>query len=404
MSISSQPQAFHMPSKRILSIDTFRGITFFLMIIVNEIHAVPGISPWLKHMPADANAMSLADIVFPAFLFIVGMSIPFSIQQRLSRGDDILHLNWHIATRALALIVMGLFMVNAESGFHQASMLISINSWAMLSYLAFFLIWGSIQRYRLAMRCAGLILLLVLALLYRGGSNGQNGMTVQWWGILGLIGWAYFIASLFLQLCRNKIYLILLSLVLCTTYYIFAHHFYDPRNPTLLGLVLSQAGHATHTLIVLAGILASRILFPNKEHGTEKKSSHRLIIATLYALLASSIGYVLQEPYGISKIYATPSWAMYSVALCIVSIGMLHYVIDLMDHQKWTRAFHAAAVNPLVLYLLPFMLEGIYRYLHIQSPVRYFYGTAGMIAALLYAIGLMYLLSKLNARDIKIQF
>lgn len=398
MSIPNTPHQFITTSKRILSIDTFRGITFFLMIIVNEIHGVTGISPWLKHMPADANAMSFPDIIFPAFLFIVGMSIPFSLQQRQKHGDHFLQLNWHIATRALALITMGIFMVNAESGYHQTSMAISINTWTMLSYLAFFLIWGSIRPYRLVIRCAGILLLLILALLYRSGVSGQDGMTVQWWGILGLIGWAYFIACLLFQLSRNNPLLIALSLLLCTGYYILAHHFDTPSSPIFL---LSQKEHASHTMIVLAGVLCSIVFFQNK---AKENAQHTLIAAALFALVATCIAYFLQTEYHLSKIYATPSWAWYSIAICILSLSILHYVIDLAAYQRWTIAFKAAAINPLVFYLLPFILEGIYRYLHIQSPAHYFQGSASILVAICYASILMFILSKLNARGIKMQF
>ena len=67
-----------LSNQRILSIDAFRGITIFVMIFVNELAGIRDIPQWMKHMPADADAMSFVDVVFPAFLFIVGMSIPFA--------------------------------------------------------------------------------------------------------------------------------------------------------------------------------------------------------------------------------------------------------------------------------------------------------------------------------------
>ena len=58
-------------NQRILSIDAFRGITILVMIFVNELAGIHDIPEWMKHMPADADAMSFVDVVFPAFLFIV---------------------------------------------------------------------------------------------------------------------------------------------------------------------------------------------------------------------------------------------------------------------------------------------------------------------------------------------
>ncbi|WP_331651626.1 heparan-alpha-glucosaminide N-acetyltransferase domain-containing protein, partial [Piscinibacter sp.] len=194
---------------RILSIDAFRGITFLAMIFVNELGGVSGITPWLKHMPADADAMSFPDVVFPAFLFIVGMSIPFSINARLVKGDDALGVQRHILVRAFALIVMGFFMVNAEEGFNAQAMPIPIHVWSLLFYAAVFLVWGVLRfenaAFTRALRATGVLLIALLALLYRGGADGKGWMTPQWWGILGLIGWAYFFSCEFYLLSRGRI-------------------------------------------------------------------------------------------------------------------------------------------------------------------------------------------------------
>ena len=85
-----------LSNERILSIDAFRGITILVMIFVNELAGKSDIPPWMKHMPADADAMSFVDVVFPAFLFIVGMSIPFAINSRLAKGDSFIKLQQHI--------------------------------------------------------------------------------------------------------------------------------------------------------------------------------------------------------------------------------------------------------------------------------------------------------------------
>lgn len=108
-----------LTTQRILSIDALRGITILVMIFVNELAGVRGIPTWMKHMPADADAMTFVDVVFPAFLFIVGMSIPFAINQRLKKGDSTLQLQAHIIFRTLGLIVLGVFMVNAEGGYNE---------------------------------------------------------------------------------------------------------------------------------------------------------------------------------------------------------------------------------------------------------------------------------------------
>ena len=66
-----------LATQRIFSIDAFRGVTILVMIFVNELAGVGGLPAWTKHAEADANTMTYVDVVFPAFLFIVGMSVPF---------------------------------------------------------------------------------------------------------------------------------------------------------------------------------------------------------------------------------------------------------------------------------------------------------------------------------------
>ena len=73
---------------RIASIDIFRALTMLLMIFVNDLWTLNNIPEWLGHRPADYDGMGLADVVFPAFLFIVGLSIPFAIKSRRERAVE----------------------------------------------------------------------------------------------------------------------------------------------------------------------------------------------------------------------------------------------------------------------------------------------------------------------------
>src|SRR5687768_17385164 len=95
-----------MPSikQRVASIDVFRALTMLLMIFVNDLWTLTNVPKWLEHTAADEDGMGLADVVFPAFLFIVGLSIPFAKKNLYS-----------ICWRSLALLVMGFFHVNMEN-------------------------------------------------------------------------------------------------------------------------------------------------------------------------------------------------------------------------------------------------------------------------------------------------
>ena len=210
-----------LSNERILSIDAFRGITILVMIFVNELAGVRDIPQWMKHMPRDADAMSFVDVVFPGFLFIVGMSIPFAINHRLEKGASFIQLQQHILFRTLGLLVLGFFMVNAEGGYDEKAMGISINLWSILFFAAVMLIW---KVYRTSnkiivytLRTIGFIILIILAFIYRG-KNGEH-ITPRWWGILGLIGWAYLYSCIFYQLFSGNKYLLTFMIAVCVTFY-----------------------------------------------------------------------------------------------------------------------------------------------------------------------------------------
>jgi len=72
-------------SERLLSLDVFRGITIAGMILVNNPGTWNAIYPPLQH--ADWNGCTPTDLIFPFFLFIVGVAIPFAIWKRFEKGE-----------------------------------------------------------------------------------------------------------------------------------------------------------------------------------------------------------------------------------------------------------------------------------------------------------------------------
>ena len=102
-SVSRSPE-----TTRLISLDLFRGITIAAMILVND----PGDGPssyWpLEH--AQWNGWTPTDLVFPFFVFIVGVAMAFSFSSRLRGGDTRSHLFKHVLWRGLALFAIGVFL------------------------------------------------------------------------------------------------------------------------------------------------------------------------------------------------------------------------------------------------------------------------------------------------------
>ncbi len=108
----------HTPLKRMLSLDALRGLTIAFMIMVNN-NGGPGAWSQMKH--AAWNGLTATDLVFPTFLFVVGVSIVFAFEGRLARGAAPDKLGRHIVVRALILFVFGV-VVNNFPKFHLAHM------------------------------------------------------------------------------------------------------------------------------------------------------------------------------------------------------------------------------------------------------------------------------------------
>ena len=100
------PQPKAAKSERLLSLDVFRGFTLLSMVLVNS-HPGP-IYPPIAH--ASWHGWTFTDLIFPFFVFIVGVAIPYSFANRLARGDSKGQLFWHITKRCVLLFVVGMLL------------------------------------------------------------------------------------------------------------------------------------------------------------------------------------------------------------------------------------------------------------------------------------------------------
>ncbi len=336
---------------RVFSIDIMRGLTLFLMLFVNDLY-VDGVPEWLVHTKADFDGMGLADWVFPGFLFMVGMAVPYAIQSRLKAGDTYPRVLVHILVRTFSLLIIGIFMLNS-SLLNSDIAGINKNLWAILMYLSVFMIWNQYRNLSgtvlLLLKGTGLVGLIALAAVFRSGTPENVGwMHTSWWGILGLIGWGYFVAAVVYLICKDSLLKTgvfwVLFVVLNVLSQLNMMDFLDPVKP-VFGVILD--GNVPS--IIITGLVFSLIL-----RNLEKQDITKFIIAgVVFGGVLLGSGFILRNWFIISKIMGTPSWAMICNGISILVFMLLYIIIDVLGRKKWAAVFKPAGQNSLSTYLAP---------------------------------------------------
>jgi predicted acyltransferase len=386
---------------RVISIDVFRGLTIFLMIFVNTvtIAGVRNIPLWLKHAPSDVDGMTLPDIVFPFFLFVVGMAIPYAIGARIKRGESLFRIWKHILIRIFGLLVLGVFMVNAEGGYNQEAMRIPLGLWGVLVFICAFLVWNSYPRTEefwrfvfLGLRLLGVIGLGALFLAYHGEKS--RWMVPQWWGILGLIGWAYLIGCV-IYVGMSKSLSVLIGALGVLTLVNVGVHSGRLVLPWFLTFLHGQAGNAAHSILVLAGVIVSQ-LFLDSGGATSVRARIKWLVCFSAALFVC--GYFLRPIQAISKIQGTATWSLYCGSISVAVFVFLYWLVDIMKFRRWSGFVGPAARNPLAAYILFYIIYyfGVWQ-TFFKLPECFREGVVGIFYAIFFS-GLVLLLTALLSR------
>lgn len=386
-----------MPPMRLKSIDILRALTMLLMIFVNDLWTLSDIPEWLGHKAADVDGMGLADVVFPAFLFIVGLSIPHAIRARFKKGDSKAVVVKHIIERTLALLIMGVFMVNLEN-IDREQLLMSKSVYQILMTLAFFLIWN-IYREKVfgkippwVMKGLGWAILLFLAIIYVGRGEGDyHWMRVHWWGILGLIGWGYLLSALVYLLLGNRPGWI--AGVLLLLFLLNINEFTTPFASSIK-LVVSASNYAS----VMCGVLVTTLMIRFQEKG---KMNYLVPMLLGFALLLMIFGFLTRPVWGISKIQATPSWTAICAGITAIGFALLYLISDKMGITNWADVIKPAGYSTLTCYLVPYYVYALMTLSSLVLPAALTTGGVGIIKSLVFSlliIQLTGLLGKVNIR------
>lgn len=385
--------------KRLLSIDVLRALTMFLMIFVNDASGVKHIPGWIDHAPGDADAMGFADTIFPAFLFILGLSLPFAINNRIKKGESSSSILIYILTRSAALLIMGFYHVNLES-YNSGVATIPKAAWALIITLAFFLIWLD---YPETMKKAGkytliglgIVLLIAMAVIYKGG-KGDNitWMRTSWWGILGIIGWSYLVCACVYLGCKGRLSVLIIALLVFVGINIAEH-------TGILTEKLWLIGDASAVTLTMGGIVISRLYAEWVERGKARLIPVIFIITGILLIAAG----LLIRPYadGISKIRSTPAWIFICAGITILIFQLFIYIVDMRGRKDFLKVIRPAGTSTLTCYLMPYFQVFLMELFGLKFPYMLRNGAGGLLRSFAVSFILIWLVGLMEKKHLRLK-
>ncbi len=380
------------PSSRNLSIDVFRGFAVANMVFFNDLDGVSNIPWWLKHAPQHSNIMTYVDAGFLGFLFIIGLSIPFSIKSRRKKGESTLRIWQHILVRSLLLIAIGAFMVFAEQDNSERAIGMSRYLWALLMYAGFILALNQYPQGRFwkkwtpAFRWVGVILLASLFAIYSIGYLGKD-VFLPWPGILGTIGWCYFFAATVFLLVRP-----FWGLVLAMIVFLLFHQVLLWIKPVM---TFFSFDFLPYTAGIVCGSLVSLRLFD--ERYAKSSIGDRIRWLLVFSFMLAVGGYVTEPFYGISIIWATPGGILYSLSMAVPVYLFFYWIVEMRHAVRWADFLMPAAVSPLFLYIFSEMIYPFFDLFNIDFHYDHFRsGGPGIIHSLVFTVAVIFVFNTLT--------
>lgn len=338
----------HAKKVRLHSLDIMRGLNLFLMLFVNDLFE-EGVPQWMVHTKRDYDGMGLADVVFPCFLFLVGLSIPLAFNKRF-QTEATSEIAKHILIRCVSLLIIGVFMVNIDN-YNATLSGLNRYCWILAGYISVFLIWNNYPDNRplfKGLRILGTIVLIAIFFIYRSGTAEKiTYIQTRWWGILGLIGWGYLVAAFCYLGVRDNIRAITISFIFFIGLNCFSQlgllSFLDGLKP-----VFSVIIRGIVPSMVLGGLLLG-VLF--RKYADEQ--SKFLKIAIAYGVGSIVIGFVMRHWFIISKEKGTPSWGLICLGISTLIFAFIFYLTDFKNNSRHGNIFIPAGKNSLTTYLYP---------------------------------------------------
>lgn len=303
-----------------MSLDLFRGATIALMILVNNAGDEPS-SYWpLKH--AQWNGWTPTDLVFPSFLFIVGVSMSYSFASRLKRGESRRDLMLHVLRRGAILFALGLFL-NGFPNHYQLS------TWR---------VYGVLQRIAI---CYVISALVALWSSRRGQVLTIIGCLAGYWLLMRFVPVPGFGVPThdmpFLDPNRN--------LAAWLDRKLLIGHLYDvTRDPE--GVISTIPAIATSLLGVLTGGWIR----------SERSPQTKALGLVAFGVIGLIAGKILNAWFPINKNLWTPSFVIFTAGFASVALAVCYWILDIQQWRGWAKPFLVFGVNPIAAYVFAEMI------------------------------------------------
>ena len=400
-------------TRRNPAIDMLRALTMFTMIFVNDFWKVHDIPAWLDHAKFGQDFLGLADFVYPTFIFVVGMSVPYAIERRYAKGCSEKSTVAHILLRTLALLIMGAFITNSEARLAPDFTLYRIGVYWFIMAAGFFCIWNDwpkdpsprLKRWIILLRIFGIACLLFLALTFRSPRGVFNAS----WGILGGIGWTYLFCSILYFFGRDNLkvlvpaWIILLLVNLTGT----------PLRPELGGeailnfprpnfyegmLRILHVGNGGLASLATFGMILS-VLTEKYAHKPEGWKIVRALAAAVLFLLA---GLLAHRFWIAAKIGSTPPWILFVAAEAIALYTFFSFLAK-RNLTGWFKLIRPAGTATLTTYLIPYISYGLADVTGIVLPDWFTHGGLAIVNCLCFAFVIIAVTGLLEKLHIKLK-
>lgn len=323
-----------MKSERLVSLDAFRGMTVAGMLLVNDPGTWSAIYPPLEH--ASWHGWTPTDLVFPFFLFIVGITTEISLQSRRARGDDEGALLRQVFKRGALIFLFGLLL----NGFPFFSWSQDMAGAGVLARVAdrieHWRIMGVLQRIGLAYVCSALI---TMHTGWRKQVTVLIGLLLGYWAIMTLVPVPGTGVPGYMVLDKPDQ---LISAWLDRTVFGLNHLWSGSRTWDPEGLLSTVPAVGT----VICGSLAGRWLARRDLPLTE-----RLAALLAVGAIAMMLGLMWNWTFPINKGIWSSSYVVFTAGMAAVTLGTCMWLIDVVGWRRWTMPFVVYGTNPMLAFL-----------------------------------------------------